>query len=317
MSSASGVLMGPNSFKVDPQSSPNMSVLVHRGKGIIEGTDSLTQGNYGVFNDADVTLAVATSDPTRLRVDIVYANVRDAAYAGANNDQRLLVATGNPATGTADESVLPTNSMVLAYVNVRAATTQILSTDIIDRRRWLIAGGGIRPIKSFEVGDAGIQNGDLRYYNGAIQGWDSVSSAWMGVNSAAVVTTKGSWFGGTQYGPSSTNPATLTTLALADPGWSYYIEAHFILSWASTSGTRWDFFCRDGSVSGTEVCAVPGTLSVTNFTSVSSYRSWYGPFTGTKTLYMAAVQIAGSGALQVDFGGCFLHVKQVAAWPSS
>jgi len=319
LQAAGGVVLQSKSLGVNQQTSANMTVLVHRGKAIIEGTDNILQGDYCFINDADVTLTIATSDPTRLRVDIVYANVRDAAYAGANNDMRLLVATGNPATGTADESVLPTNSIVLAYVNVRANTTQILDSDITDRRRWLTALGGVKPIRSFEVGDPGSLNGDLRYYNGVLQGWDGPSSTWMGLNSAAVVTTKTNWFGGSQYGPSGTTPATLTTLALADPGWPYYIDAQFTLSYAVDSGSRWDFFCRDGGTAGAEICAIAGALSVTNFTGTTSYRSWYGPITGTKTLYITGERISASGNLQVDFPtrACFLNVRQVAAFPSS
>lgn len=320
MASASGVAMQGNSFKVNQQASPNMSVIVHRGKGIVEGTDALTQGNYGVFNDGDVTLAISTSDPTRLRVDIVYVNVRDAAVSGSNNDVRLLVSTGNPATGTADETVLPTNSMVLAYVNVRANTTQILDSDITDRRRWLIAGGGIRPIKSFEVGDPGITQGDLRYYQSFIQAYDAVAGAWYGANSCRVTYTKHGWFGASQYGPSTTSPVTLTTLAIADPGWPYYIDAQFTLNYANDAGTRFDFFLNDNATNGPEISGAQSITGQTGFAPITSYRSWYGPLTGARTLYMMGIRAVGSGNLQCDFTdprGSFLNVQLVAAPPSS
>lgn len=320
MSSAGGVVLQSKSFGTNQQVSPNMSALVHRGKAIIEGTDSLTQGNYGVFNDADVTVNFATSDPTRLRVDIVYMQVRDASYAGANNDVRILVSTGNPATGTPDESVLPTNSMVLSYVNIRANTTQVLDTDITDRRRWLIAGGGIRPIKSFEVGDAGIINGDVRYYQSFLQGYDTADGTWRGLNSARVTYTKHGWFGVSQYGPSATSPAQLTTLAVADPGWPYYIDAQFNLSYANDAGTRFDIFLLDNATNGPEICAAQTLQGQTIFAPVTSYRSWYGPLTGARTLYVMAIRAIGSGNLQCDFTdprGSFLNVALVAAPPSS
>lgn len=320
MASASGVLMMGNCFKVNQQSSPNMTAIVHRGKGIVEGTDSLTQGNYGVFNDGDVNVTFSTSDPTRLRVDIVYVNVRDAAYAGANNDVRILVSTGNPATGVADETVLPTNSMVLAYVNIRANTTTVLDSDVIDRRRWLIAGGGIRPIKAFEVGDGGIINGDVRYYQSFLQGWDGVAGAWYGLNSCRVTYTKHGWFGGTQYGPSATSPVQLTTLAIADPGWPYYIDAQFTLNYANDAGTRFDFFLLDNATNGPEISAAQSLAGQTTFAPINSYRSWYGPLTGARTLYVMGIRAIGAGNLQCDFTdprASFLNVQLVAAPPSS
>jgi len=318
MQCASGVVMQGNSFQVAAQASPNMSVLVHRGKGIVEGTDSLTQADYGVFNDADVTLTIATSDPTRLRVDIVYVNVRDAAYTGVNNDVRLLVATGNPATGTADESVLPTNSMVLGYVNVRANTTQILSTDIVDRRRFLTANGGVKVTQSFESGDAGIQNGDLRYYKGTLQGYDTVGSSWHALNSATVHKIDSNWFP-SGYPTNGANPVTLDITSLTDPGWPYMLEVVFNLTFALDTSTRFDFIARDNGTGGAEICSIEGPVGTNFFTTMTSYTSWYGPLTGARNIYVMAERQSGTGNLAIDAGvrASFIHCKQVATFPSS
>lgn len=318
LGSAGGVSMGANSFQVAAQSSPNMSVLVHRGKGVVEGTDSLLQGNYGVYNDADVTLNIATSDPTRLRVDIVYINVRDAAYAGSNNDVRLLVATGNPATGTADESVLPTNSLVLGYVNVRANTTQILGTDIIDRRRFLTANGGVKVTQSFESGDAGIQNGDLRYYQGALQGYDTTGSAWHALNSAYKVKVDSNWFP-SGYPTNGANPVTLDITSLSDPGWPYMIECQFNLTFALDTSTRFDFIARDNATNGPEICAIEGPVGTNFFTTMTSYTSWYGPVSGARNVVVMAERQSGTGNLAIDAGvrASHIHIKQVATFPSS
>lgn len=318
LQAASGVVMQANSFQVVAQASPNMSALVHRGKGIIEGTDSLTQANYGVFNDADVTVNFATSDPTRLRVDIVYVNVRDAAYAGVNNDVRILVATGNPATGTPDESVLPTNSMVIAYVNIRANTTQVLSTDITDRRRFLTANGGVKVTQSFESGDAGIQNGDLRYYQGALQGYDTVGSSWHALNSAMKVKTDSNWFP-SGYPSNGANPVTLDITSLTDPGWPYMLEVDFSLTFALDVSTRFDFIARDNGTGGAEICAIEGPTGTNFFTTMKSYTSWYGPLTGARNIYVMAERQAGSGNLAIDSGvrASFITCRQVATFPSS
>lgn len=112
---------------------PNMSVNVAAGEGIIFGTEQAEQGAYHVYNDATVNKTIAASDPTNPRLDIVVAKVQDAEYSGATRAWSLAVVTGTPAASPADPSV-PANSISLARVAVGAGVTTITSGNITDLR---------------------------------------------------------------------------------------------------------------------------------------------------------------------------------------
>jgi hypothetical protein len=119
---------------VAPNGTPNMTVLVAAGQCLINGTqNTVSQGSYHGLNDASVSLAIAASDPTNPRIDIVVAQVRDAAYSGANNDFILAVVTGTPA-GSPAAPATPNNAIVLAQVAVAANATTVTSGNITDKR---------------------------------------------------------------------------------------------------------------------------------------------------------------------------------------
>jgi len=119
---------------VTANGTPNMSVNVAAGQCLINGTqNSTSQGSYHGLNDASVNLAIAASDATNPRIDIVVAQVRDAAYSGANNDFILAVVTGTPA-GSPAAPATPANAIVLAQIAVAANATTIVSGNITDKR---------------------------------------------------------------------------------------------------------------------------------------------------------------------------------------
>jgi hypothetical protein len=183
----------------------------------------------------------------------------------------------------------------------------------------LTAAGGIKVTRSFQVTDPGVTYGDLRYYQGGIQGYDVASGTWRGVNTQTVTTHTQSWFGvGIGYN-SATNPGTLTTLSLTDPGWPYMLEVSFTVVAANgNTSTRWDIFCRDTNTSGAEICALTLNQNNAGFATYTSYTSWYGPITGAKTIIIDAELISGAGNLLIDSTarGSNLHVNQVAVPPS-
>lgn len=181
ISGKGGVVVRPGTagtLAVSQNGGGNMSVNVASGVAYVRGTENVYQGGYWVLNDATVNLAVATSDPTNARTDSVYIAIRDAFYSGVNNDSVLTVATGNPATPTTPPT-LPVNSLELYRINVRAATTSILTSDLTDRRPWLTAQGGITPLRSFETTDPGTADGDPSYISPTgLRLWDSGSTVW-------------------------------------------------------------------------------------------------------------------------------------------
>lgn len=111
----------------------NMSVDVAAGRGWVLGDSAGFQGYYVVANDAPVNLAVAASDATNPRKDIVIAEVRDAFYAGASNDWRLRVVTGT-AAATPTEPAVPDTALKLAVVDVAAGATSVTNATITDSR---------------------------------------------------------------------------------------------------------------------------------------------------------------------------------------
>jgi len=95
-----------------------------------------TQGAYYCYNDnsgGQVSLTIAASNPSNPRIDVVVAQVEDAAYTGSNNDWKLAVVTGTAAASPTVPS-LPASCVVLAYVWVPAAATNIIAGDILDLR---------------------------------------------------------------------------------------------------------------------------------------------------------------------------------------
>jgi hypothetical protein len=88
-----------------------------------------------LFNDASVSVVIATADATNARRDLIIAQVRDAAYSGATNDARIIVVPGTPAAAPVDPSLASyPNALVLARVTVTAGKTSILTADITNTR---------------------------------------------------------------------------------------------------------------------------------------------------------------------------------------
>ena len=95
-----------------------------------------SQGAYYCYNDNSagaVSLAIASSNPTNPRLDVVIAQVEDAAYTGSNNDWKLAVVTGT-AAASPTVPALPASCVVLAYVWVPANASSIVAGDILDLR---------------------------------------------------------------------------------------------------------------------------------------------------------------------------------------
>lgn len=121
--------------------SPSMAVEVATGMASIPGSESATQGNYFVVNDAAATISVTAAHGSLARIDLVVINVRDSFYSGVNNDAQLQVVAGTPASSPVAPSA-PNNSIALATINVGAGVTSITNANITDQRRYFAANGG-------------------------------------------------------------------------------------------------------------------------------------------------------------------------------
>lgn len=122
--------------------SPSMAVLVLPGAAWIPGTESATQGLYGVVNDGNVTLSITTAHATLPRIDIVQIRVRDSFYSGVSNDALVDVKAGTPNSSPVAPAA-DANALVLAEVLVGAGVTTIVDANITSKHRWLAAVGGV------------------------------------------------------------------------------------------------------------------------------------------------------------------------------
>jgi hypothetical protein len=143
----------------------NMSVDIAAGVCWVRGDDADDQPTYRCFNDATVNLAVTAADATNDRIDLVVAEVRDAAFSGVSTDWRLRVVTGTPA-GSPSAPSTPDNAIVLAEVLVEANATEVEDADITDMRPLATSGLiGPQGIYAAEDNDDGTRNstsfGDL------------------------------------------------------------------------------------------------------------------------------------------------------------
>ena len=131
---AEGVV-GIGDLLVSQNVTPNMTVNVAAGSAFIKNDLATWGGTYHVVNDAVKNLAVTASDPTNPRKDLVVAKVNDSAYAGGTNTFALTIITGTAAASPA-EPAIPADAtyLVLAMVDVPAASTTVIDARITDRR---------------------------------------------------------------------------------------------------------------------------------------------------------------------------------------
>lgn len=147
-------IVNSTDLAVTQNGTPNMSVNVAGGTVVIPGTESSTQGVYVVENIGTLNVAIAASDPTNARKDLIIAKVQDSAYSGATDAASIVAVTGTPAASPA-EPAAPANSWVLAVVTVAAGATSVTNAAISDQRTTrsgqegrAAAVGGIIPATS-------------------------------------------------------------------------------------------------------------------------------------------------------------------------
>jgi hypothetical protein len=109
----------------------NMTVDVAPGRVVIPGPT----GRYLAWSDSVVNLAIAAAPGVGdSRIDVVYAEARDAnAMGGSDNDWQLAVATGTPSASPTVPSI-PAYAVALARVTLSSSTTSITNSIITDVR---------------------------------------------------------------------------------------------------------------------------------------------------------------------------------------
>ena len=127
-------VIGTNDLLVTEKGTPDMSVDIAAGWGLVQGDQATSQGHYPIYNDDAVNKAIAASDPTHDRIDRVVAQIKDSTDIGGVDDEwELQVLTGTPA-GSPSAPALPDDALDLALVDVGAGVTTIVDANITDQR---------------------------------------------------------------------------------------------------------------------------------------------------------------------------------------
>jgi hypothetical protein len=114
-----------------------MSIVMAPGRIMVPGSavsppsgfSWTTQGSYFVFQDAPITLTIATSSPVNPRIDIAVISVQDSQFSGASNLALAQIVTGTAAASPVAPAA-PVNSVIVAQIAVAANATSIVNANI-------------------------------------------------------------------------------------------------------------------------------------------------------------------------------------------
>lgn len=192
-------------MKVNATATPSMAVTIAAGSAIIAGSQTATQGNYIAYNDAQITTAISTANPSLARIDRVCLVVQDAYYGGTANNQVITqVVTGTP-SGSPVAPAAPANSLTIATVLVAAAVTTITSGAITDTRTYASFTDTVTKASN-TLADSLTINGIASQTGKALRVNDSTGALKWGVSPTGTVT----WPDGTTQVTSSVYNPNLT-----------------------------------------------------------------------------------------------------------
>lgn len=130
-----GGVVGTGDLAVSQNGTPNMSVNVAAGVAYVNGKTVTAEGMYRCYNDAVVNKAIAASHATFNRNDLVLAHpYNNLVDASGQNKWAIEVVTGTPSGSPVDPTITFNSYLLLARVVVRAASTSVITTDIINLR---------------------------------------------------------------------------------------------------------------------------------------------------------------------------------------
>lgn len=119
-----------------------LSVNVGTGECIVGGSEGGVQGGYYARNAATVNLSISAANPSNPRIDTVCVTISDSSYTeptgGSGNQVAAQVVTGTPTSGAtltnlSGAAALPASSLLLGYVLVPAAASNIITVDIANK----------------------------------------------------------------------------------------------------------------------------------------------------------------------------------------
>lgn len=169
---------GTADFAVTQNGTPNMSVNIAAGQGVVKGDAGSQQGVYIVRNDGTVNKTIAASDATNPRIDLVCARVRDGVYGDSTNDWSFIVVTGTAAASPTAPAV-PNNHLPIAQVTVPANASSIVNANIADVRPRVSAIGARRVCTSTTRPATGLYAGLEIFETDTLRNWAWDGSAWV------------------------------------------------------------------------------------------------------------------------------------------
>lgn len=178
-----------NDLKVDPQASPNQTVIARKGVCVIPRTG---QGAYIFENEADQNVSMPAASGVNSRYDIVCASAYDKGAFGADaaHGPEFVVVSG-VVSGSPAVPATPAGMFKMADV-LRATNDNVISAgEITDKRVSTSLHTGYRTILPGEtIADPGLYLGETRYSSLAgPEYWDG--TRWVRQGLAAYATIAG------------------------------------------------------------------------------------------------------------------------------
>lgn len=140
-----GLISGGLLSQADMQLSNAVSGLVVNtsvGECLIPGTEATSQGGYHAFLSSTNSTTLATANGSNPRIDLICATSADGQYTipsgGSSGFVTIHAVTGTPTSGATLSNLsgapaLPGSSLLLGYVLIPAAATNLTSGDIANK----------------------------------------------------------------------------------------------------------------------------------------------------------------------------------------
>lgn len=176
-----GITQGED-LKVVPQDTPNGTVLVGDGSGIVRSKINIFGGSYSVCNVGAATVAIAPTGATP-RSDMVVLRVLDPEYEGnldPATDPVMFFDVITNVLSTATEPLFGYTAIPLARIDLPASTTSITAAMIKDVRkianprrvRTLLTYAPTNPLVAL-----GGTSGNTQFWSN-VPGWNVPVPAW-------------------------------------------------------------------------------------------------------------------------------------------